>query len=147
VPTETDLPFRLTIPCSVTTYMTSARVVVTMLPGVRSRTIRLVRTPWRSWSEDGQMNDLPPVEAYAPRTNCDCPPVPLMWRWPADSLAAWPCRSICVVLLIETTRSFCITSSGRLIRSAARQTKSGLRCAVSYSRPVPKPKVQATSPG
>jgi hypothetical protein len=94
-----------------------------------------------------QMNDLPPSEAYAPRTNCDCPPVPLMWRWPADSLAAWPCRSICVVLLIATTRSFCITMCGGLVRSTAWHRKSGLRSAVSYSVFVPTPNVQTTLPG
>jgi hypothetical protein len=25
-----------------------------------------------------QMNDVPPFDAYAPRTNCSWPPVPLM---------------------------------------------------------------------
>src|SRR3954469_5429391 len=77
-----------------------------------------------------QMNDFPPTEAYAPRTNCACPPVPLMWRWPADSLAACPCRSICVVLLIATTRSFCMTAYGWLVRSTAWHRKSGLPSAV-----------------
>ena len=41
----TDLPFRLTMPYSVTRYITSERGVVTMLPGVRLRTIRLRRLP------------------------------------------------------------------------------------------------------
>ena len=41
----TDFPFRLTRPYSVTTNMTSERGVVTTLPGVRSRTIRLRRSP------------------------------------------------------------------------------------------------------
>ena len=58
-----DLPLRSTIPYSVTTYIMSARVVVTMLPGVRSTTTRLARTPWRSYVEDMQMNALPPLEA------------------------------------------------------------------------------------
>ena len=55
-----------------------------------------------------------------------------MWRWPVDSLAAWPCRSICVVLLIDTTRSFCITTCGGSIRSTAWHRKSGLRSTVAY---------------
>src|SRR5208282_3157249 len=39
----TDLPFRLTIPYSVTTYITSVRGVVTMLPSSIRATIRLAR--------------------------------------------------------------------------------------------------------
>jgi hypothetical protein len=58
-----DLPLRFTIPYSVTTYIMSARVVVMTLPGVRSTTTRLARTLWRSYVEDMQMNDLPPLEA------------------------------------------------------------------------------------
>ena len=41
----TDLPFKLTIPNSVTTYITSERGVVTMLPDVSVNTIRLRRSP------------------------------------------------------------------------------------------------------
>ena len=36
--------------------------------------------PFTSQVEDRQMKDLPPLDAYAPRTNCSCPPVPLIWR-------------------------------------------------------------------
>jgi hypothetical protein len=36
------------MPYSVTTYIVSDRGVVTMFPGVRSSTIRLFRTPFRS---------------------------------------------------------------------------------------------------
>ena len=39
----TDLPFRFTWPYSVTTYITSVRGVVTMLPGVSVATMRLCR--------------------------------------------------------------------------------------------------------
>ena len=39
----TDFPFRLTMPYSVTTYIMSERGVVTTLPGVRLRTMRLLR--------------------------------------------------------------------------------------------------------
>src|SRR4051794_27530802 len=144
---ETDLPLRFAIPYSVTTYIMSARVQVTTLPGVRSTTMRLARTPWRSYVDGMQMNDFPPTEAYAPRTNCDWPPVPLMWRWPAGSLAAWPWRAIWVVLLMGTTPSFCITAEGWLVRSTEWQRKSGLRSAVSYCIFVPAPKVHTTLPG
>ena len=41
----THLPFKLTMPNSVTTYITSERGVVTMLPGVRLNTMRLRRSP------------------------------------------------------------------------------------------------------
>ena len=41
----TDFPFRLTMPYSVTTYITSERGVVTTLPGVRFSTMRLRRSP------------------------------------------------------------------------------------------------------
>src|ERR1700739_133925 len=90
----TDLPFKLTIPNSVTTYITSERGVVTILPGVRLNTIRLRRSPRFSYVDERQINDFPPLEEYAPRTNCSCPPVPLRWRWPSDSEATCPCKSI-----------------------------------------------------
>src|SRR3954453_14720009 len=61
-----DLPLRFTIPYSVTTYIMSARVVVITLPGVRSSTIRLARTPWRSYVEGMQMNALPSLEGEDP---------------------------------------------------------------------------------
>src|SRR5262249_61833799 len=76
----TDFPFKLTIPNSVTTYITSERGVVTMLPGVSVNTMRLRRSPLFWYVDERHMNDLPPLDAYAPRTNCSCPPVPLMWR-------------------------------------------------------------------
>ena len=41
----TDLPFRFTMPYSVTTYITSVRGVVTTFPGVSVDTIRLRRPP------------------------------------------------------------------------------------------------------
>src|SRR5205807_2465003 len=110
-----DFPFRLTMPNSVTTYMTSERGVVTIFPGVRANMMRLRRSPRFSYVDERQMNDLPALEAYAPRTNCSCPPVPLMWRWPSDSEATWPCKSICVVLLIDTTFSFCIIMCGEFV--------------------------------
>jgi hypothetical protein len=53
---------------------------------------------------------------------------------------------ICVVLLIVTTRSFCITMCGGLVRSTAWQRQSGLRSAVSYITFVPTPKVHTTLP-
>src|SRR5262249_24550860 len=59
----TDLPFRFTMPCSVTTYLTSVRGVVTMFPWVRVATIRLLRSPPRSNVEARHMNDLPPRDA------------------------------------------------------------------------------------
>ena len=62
-PLGTDLPFRLTIPNSVTTYIMSLRAVVTTLPGVRFSTMRLLRTPRRSYVDDRQTNDLPPLDA------------------------------------------------------------------------------------
>src|ERR1700722_14660574 len=108
----TDLPLRLTIPYSVTTYMVSVRGVVTIFPGVRVATIRLTRWPAFSHVEDRQRNDFPPWDAYAPRTNCNCPPVPLMCRSPIDSEAAWPCRSSCVEQFMDTTLSFLEMLSG-----------------------------------
>ena len=51
------------MPYSVTTYITSVRGVVTMLPGVSVETMRLLRSPFRSYTDDRQMNDLPPFEA------------------------------------------------------------------------------------
>jgi len=59
----TDRPFRFTMPYSVTTYIMSARVVVTVLPGVSVGTIRLRRAPRYSYVEGRQMNDLPPSDA------------------------------------------------------------------------------------
>lgn len=59
----TDLPFRLTMPYSVTTYIMSLRGVVTTLPGVRFNTMRLLRAPRRSYVDDRHMNDLPPLDA------------------------------------------------------------------------------------
>ena len=59
----TDLPLRFTIPYSVTTYMMSERGVVTMLPGVRLRTIRERRSPFLSYVDARQMKLLPPREA------------------------------------------------------------------------------------
>jgi len=47
----------------VTTYITSVRGVVTMLPGVSVVTMRLLRTPLRSYTDDKHMNDLPPRDA------------------------------------------------------------------------------------
>jgi len=41
----TDLPFRFTMPYSVTTYIMSVRGVVTMLPLVNDNTMRLRRAP------------------------------------------------------------------------------------------------------
>ena len=57
-----------------------AREVVTTLPDVRFSTMLLLRTPRRSQVNHRHVNDLPPVGAYAARTNCACPPVLLMWR-------------------------------------------------------------------
>ena len=72
---------------------------------IMGREVRIPDKLTIKYSQDkkGQMNDLPPGDAYAPRTNWSWPPVPLMWRMPSDSEAAWPPRSTCVVLLIETT--------------------------------------------
>src|SRR4051812_49547684 len=102
-----DRPLRFTIPCSVTTYIMPARVQVTTLPGVRSTTMRLARTPWRSYVDGMQMNDFPPTEAYAPRTNCDWPPVPLMWRWAAGALGGRARGGLWGGGVVGRTPSFC----------------------------------------
>ena len=51
------------MPNSVTTYIMSLRGSVAMLPGVRLSTMRLWRTPLRSYVDDMQMNDFPPFDA------------------------------------------------------------------------------------
>ena len=56
-----------------------------------------------------------------------------MWRWPSDSDAACPCRSIWVVLLIDTTWSFCMMMCGELVYSTGQQCMSRLRSSVAYS--------------
>src|SRR5438093_7540398 len=59
----TDLPLRLTSPYSVTANIVSLRGAVTILPGVKFKTMRLRRTPARSYVDDMQMNDFPPFDA------------------------------------------------------------------------------------
>src|ERR1035438_3865599 len=92
------------------------------------------------------MNDLPPFDAYAPRTNCSCPPVPLMWRCPEDSDDACPCRSICVVLLIATKRSLHMIKCGRFVYSIGQHKKSALRSIVRYIACEPSAKLQTFLP-
>src|SRR6185312_15339912 len=111
----TDFPFRFTIPYSVTRYITSDRGVVTIFPGVRLNTILLRRSPRFSYVDERHIKDFPPFDAYAPRTNCNCPPVPLRCRFPSDSEATCPCRSTCVVLLIDTAFSFCMMMFGEFV--------------------------------
>src|SRR5208282_4423056 len=139
----TDLPLRLTIPYSVTTYITSVRGVVTILQSSIRATILLARRASRSKVEARHRNDLPSREAYAPRTNCSCPPVPLICRTPADSEHACPVRSICAALQIEMTRSLSIMRCGRLVESTDPAKHAALRSRKSYIRFEPAANVYA----